>query len=257
MVNGRERLGSSIVPERPVPFARGFPMDWPMRPANFFQLDWLAHTRNFIQVWMPETVTAGESILLFILREVVSFHFSSPWRGLWVHTFEKPRTLFLQGRWRAIPEGVELSLNLTNLSSEVWENVNADVCVQLVAAPDFADFALERTFSISNRRLVPAAQPASRQTVTHEYKMGERATENFIAVGSRTPGYVVAQWWEGPPQVGGNCHPSIACVHAVPSYGRIEPGQTVLRSGRLYLMRGTVADAWKRYQKERIESGKA
>jgi hypothetical protein len=33
----------------------------------------------------------------------------------------------------------------------------------------------------------------------------------------------------------------------IPSFGRIEPGQTVLRSGRLYLMYGTVDDARARY----------
>ncbi len=33
----------------------------------------------------------------------------------------------------------------------------------------------------------------------------------------------------------------------IPSFGRIEPGQTVLRSGRLYLMCGTVDDARARY----------
>lgn len=241
--------------ERPVPFTAGFPMDWPIRPANFLQLDWLAHTRNFIHVWMPEAVTSGEFTPLFILREVASFHFSSPQKGLWVQTFEKPGTLFLQGRCRAIPEGVDLSLGLTNLSSQVWENVIADVCVQLVAAPDFVDFDVKRTFSISNGRLVPAAQPVSGQNLTHEYKMSKPATENFIAVASRTEGYVVAQWWEGMPHVCGNCHPSIACIHADPSYGRIEPGQTVLRSGRLYLMHGTVDDARARYQKERIKSG--
>jgi hypothetical protein len=47
--------------------------------------------------------------------------------------------------------------------------------------------------------------------------------------------------------VGGNCHPSIAYIHGDPSFGRIEPGQTVLRSGRLYLMYGTVDDARARY----------
>ena len=33
----------------------------------------------------------------------------------------------------------------------------------------------------------------------------------------------------------------------IPSFGRIEPGQTVIRSGRLYLMHGTVDDARTRY----------
>lgn len=33
----------------------------------------------------------------------------------------------------------------------------------------------------------------------------------------------------------------------IPSFGRIEPGQTVIRSGRLYLMHGTVDDARARY----------
>ena len=234
-----------------VPFEPGFPSDWPVRPANFLQFDWLAHTRNLIHLWLPEGVSTAGGCPLFILSEEVSFHFARPSADEWVLSFAKPGVIALRGACRNIEDGLALSLEVSNLSDEVWKSVRGGVCVQLAAAPDFVDAALERTFVAVDGRLVPASQPDSRDGLTHHYQPRPAPTENFIAVASRPDGYVVAQWWEGVPcGVGGNCQPSIACIHAPPAMGDLPPGGGATRSGRLYLMPGSVQDAYERFLRE-------
>lgn len=236
---------------RAVPFEPGFPTDWPVRPANSLQFDWLAHTRNFVHLWLPEGVSSDGDHLLFILSEEVSFHFAHPTADEWVLTFKKPGVIALRGSCRNIRDGVALSLEVSNLSDRVWESVQGGVCVQLACAPDFVDLRLERTVVVADGRLVPASQPASRSGPTHHYRPRTAPTENFIAVVSRPDGYVVAQWWEGAPSgVGGNCHPSMACIHAPPAFGQLRPGQSAARSGRLYMMPGRSEDAYERFLTE-------
>jgi len=245
--------------QRPIPFERGYHEDWQIRPANYIQLDWLAHMRNFIHIWLPEGVTTSNvDKPIFILREEVDFHFFRESPDYWVHTFEKPGVISLRSECLAIPDGVALALELTNLSPDDWEDVQGGVCVQLIAAPDFADCALERTFGVTDGRRIPPVQPDRSTPWSHHFRMRESSNDNFIAVASREPGYVVAQWWEGEPvNIGGNSDPSIACIHCQPGFGRIASGATKRREGRLYLMPGTIEDAYQRYRDEiqSMESG--
>lgn len=234
-------------PDRPM-FQRGFPTDWRIRPANMVQFDWQAHTRNMIHLWLPEGVGNPDGSLLFILSEEADFTFERLGEEHWAHTFEKPGSFGLRGECRAIADGVSMSLQITNLSDQRWESVAPGVCVQLAAAPDFADTTLQRTFTVSNDELVPMQQP-QRTGPTHHYGCSSPATENFIAVNSDPPGYVLAQWWEGGPvSVGGNCHPSMACIHSPPALGAIEPGESATCVGGLYFMPGDVGAALERYR---------
>ncbi|MAE59895.1 MAG: hypothetical protein CMJ49_00910 [Planctomycetaceae bacterium] len=231
-------------------FERGFPTDWRIRPANFVQFDWCAHTRNMVHLWLPEGVMTADERPLFILSEEADFAFKRVGDEHWVHTFTKPDTLGLHAEYCAIPDGVSISLEVTNLTDRTWPNVTAGVCAQLAAAPDFVDLALERTFAVSEGELVPMAQPV-REGLVHHYGSSATATENFIAVNSRKSGFVVAKWWEGEPVgVAGNCHGSIACIHAPPGYGALEPGKSAKRTGGLYFMPGDVEDALRRYRAE-------
>lgn len=234
-----------------VPFQTGWPTDWPIRPANYIQLDYFARTRNFIHIWLPEGLHSGVRKVLFILNEPVSFHFERIGEHHWAHTFEKPGTLSLRGEVRPIAEGIEMSLRVMNLSDEDWPDLQPALCVQLIAAPDFADTGLERTFGMAGRARVPAAQPADLGKPIKHFVLAEPVADNFIAVESRCGEFVVAQWWPGAPRVGGNCHGSIACIHAQPTFGPLAKGESTTRTGRLYLMAGSVEAAYSRYLAER------
>ena len=241
------------MPQDPIPFEPGFPGDWPVRPANSLQLDWRAHTRNFIHLWMPEGISTRSepAAPLFILNEVADYRFSRPQEGLWVQEFTKPGVLSLRGECRDIANGVSLSLRVTNFSGRPWEGVIGGVCVQLAAAPDFTDPDRERTFGTADGKLIRMGEPRGFQGLTQHFSPATAPTENFICVESREPGFVLAQWWEGDGRfVGGNCHRSITCIHAPPDFGDIGPGQSVERTGRLYLMLGSAADALERYKDE-------
>jgi len=237
-----------------VPFTPGFPLDWPVRPANYYQLDYFAHSRNFIHIWLPEGVNPGGTVkqALFILNEEVCYRFTKTAPDCWENSFTKPGSVALRGECRNLQDGLALSLELTNLSATDWPGTGAGVCVQLIAAPDFADTELTRTYSVTDGKLHRVGQPESREKLLHFYSAKIPPTDNFIAVESTQPGYVIAQWWDSPPvSIGGNCQGSIACIHAHPTFGPIPAGKSVRREGRLYLMPGTPQDAYDRYRKER------
>ena len=147
---------------------------------------------------------------------------------------------------------IGMSNRALKIMYNLFESVDGIACERVfAAAPDLADLALDRTFTVTDGQLTPMAQPDSRNGITSHYGPAGEATENLIIVASKRPGYVAAQWWEGAPtSVGGNCHPSIACIHAPPSFGTLEPGHSATRRGRLYLMPGTPEDAYQRYRND-------
>ena len=241
-----------------VPFARGFPTDWPIRPGNQIQLDWRATTRNVIYLWMPENVGRRNGKLLAILREEASYRFERIGEDRWRHVFEKPGVLRLEGLIEPIEDGIAMSLTLTNLSAEKWEEVGAGVCVQFHAAPDFRDPERGRTFYLSGgklRTLEHSAITTSGDGACRFYGAGRSpecppADASFIGIASVDGRHVAATWWEGAQGAGGNCHPATLCIHSNPGFGDIAAGVSVTRRGRLYLMPGTPADALARFRRD-------
>jgi len=243
-----------------VPFPRGFPSDWPVRPGNFIQLDWLAATRNHIHLWLPEGVSArGHGRLLMILREEADFRFERTGEDRWRHWFEKPGLLRLEGSVAPIEHGIEMGLALTNLSDEDWRDVTAGVCVQFHAAPDFYDPERRRTFYPSGGRLRTFEGPCSEGEGGRARFFGSGrdassphppADAGLIGIHSKDGRHVAATWWEGARHVGGNAHPATLCIHSDPVFGDIPAGASVSRRGRLYLMPGTPEDARERFQRD-------
>ena len=62
--------------------------------------------------------------------------------------------------------------------------------------------------------------------------------------------YVVGLWWQGGQQVWGNAHRATLCIHSDPTFQDIVPGESQIREGRLYLMRGTPEDALERFKRD-------
>ena len=185
------------------------------------------------------------------MNEDVDYHFATLSKGVWKNTFEKAGVIRIQGTCGEIRDGISMTLDLTNLSQHGYASVRANVCVQLAGAPDFTDVALERTFYAEDDQLKRFHAPAmDAQALTAGYGSGQ-TVENFIVVASRDAGFTIAPWWQGAASAGGNRHPSFACIHAPPVFGVIEPGQTVSRQGRLYLMPGHPEDAFHRFLSDR------
>ena len=233
------------------PFKRGFPDDFPIRPANLVQLDWMASTRNMINMWLPETIACeNHGMLLGILREEASYHFSQASDGSWTTSFEKLGVLTLEARITPVEEGVQLSLEIGNASRDVWEKVRACVCVQFHAAPDFYDPERKRTFYLSGGQLRTLEGPYRDPGF---YGPGQhpgypQADASFIGINSEDGRHVVALWWQEGQQVFGNAHRATLCVHTDPAFQDIAPGESAIREGRLYLMQGTQEDALRRFR---------
>jgi hypothetical protein len=213
-------------------------------------INWPYRGNNFIHVMMPEGVkgrreSEGHRSHLFNgWATAAGYGYRSLREDVWEHGFEEPGVLQLRGRWHPVEAGVELELELTNATEQAWHDVYPNVCVSLAAAPRFADPGLERTLYAAADGLKPVLRKSS-----YEW------AEGFIAVASQDGAATIAYGWQGEkpdkPHVG---DPALACVHANPHYGTLEPGQPVLRRGVIYTVIGTPADAYRRF---RMEQGKA
>jgi len=165
--------------------------------------------------------------------------------GEWENSFDEPGVLQFRGRCHPIEARMELELALTNDTKQVWHDVHANVCVSLATAPQFADPGLERTFYAAAEGLKPVVREG-----LYEWAHG------FIAVASEDGAATIAYGWpvqEKPdrPHVG---DPALACVHANPHYGTLEPGQPVVQRGVIYTLLGTPADAYQQFRMEQLQA---
>ena len=220
-------------------------------PSNQMLIHWPYRGNNYIHVMMPEGVGGRReseehrSHLFNGWRTATGFGYRSLGDGEWENSFDEPGVLQFRGRCHPIEARVELELALTNDTKQVWHDVSANVCVSLAAAPQFADPGLERTFYAAAEGL----KPVVREGVS-EWAHG------FIAVASEDGAATIAYGWPvqekpGRPHVG---DPALACVHANPHYGTLEPGQPVVQRGVIYTLLGTPADAYQQFRMEQLQA---
>ena len=215
-------------------------------PSNQMLLHWPYRGNNYIHVMMPESVKGrreSETDRCFLFHgwwKEADYHYRPLDDSAWEHTYHAPGVLHLRGRWERIDGGVALELELTNNSTEAWREVDANVCVSLAGAPQFADRPVERTF-------YPAADGMKRLIPKGTYEW----THGFIAVAAEDGGATIAYGWDtgGKPHVG---DPGLACLHANPHYGSIDSGQSVTHRAVIYTMPGTPEDAYRRFLDEAI-----
>jgi len=244
-----------------VPFARGFPTDYAIRPANIVQFDWHVVTRNILTLWMPEAIGAREpGRLLELLREDVSFVYDRTPEGWWRQSFEKPGIMRMAGVFQEIQDGVRLVLTIENLSDRDYRDVGATVCLRFSTAPDFYDLERKRTFYVSGGKVrtyedAPITEPEGGACRFYSPPKDYPADVSFIGIESKDGSHTAATWWQGAVGASGNCHPATHCIHSNPGFGDIAAGQSVTREGRLYMMPGTREDAWARCRKDRAEIG--
>ena len=248
-------------PSDRVPFVKGFPTDYPLRPCNQMQFDWWVVTRNILTIWMPEGIGAREpGRLLELLREDVSFVYDRTSEGWWRHGFTKPGVMRMEGVFEEIRDGVRLVLAIENLSDRDYRGVHATVCLRFPTAPDFYDLERERTFYVSGGQVRTFAEarlsgPENGACIFYGPLPEYPPDVSFIGIESKDGSHTAATWWQGAVGAGGNCHAATHCIHSNPGFGDIPSGRTVTREGRLYMMPGTREDAWARYQKDRAEIG--
>lgn len=246
---------SKSYPQDRVPFVKGFPTDYPIRPSNQMQFDWWVATRNILTLWMPEGIAAREGRLLQLLREDVSFIYDRTPEGWWRHTFTKPGVMKMKGIFEEIQDGVRLILTIENMSENDYNGVHATVCLRFPTAPDFYDLERARTFYMNDGKLrflheAQLSGPENGACIFYKPLKNHPPDASFIGIASKDGSHVCATWWQGAAGVSGNCHPATHCIHSNPGFGDIPPGKKVVREGRIYMMPGGPEDAWKRFMSD-------
>jgi hypothetical protein len=250
------------------------PASWlaPIRAAHLVQLDFYDGQRNFIHIWLPEgwfpqkgedeflrsPATRLGSAMCCVLDRTEDRRFFEE-EGTLVTTFEDSRVR-MRGEVSPIEDGVALSLSLTNLSDTPIGPSLANVCVQFAAAPSFADPLLERYFYVSGGTIVHVNRPYYNFEENHTWFFGTApdtrfphnppADYGFVGLASKDGEWVAGHGWDSSKKVWGNCHPSLACFHSDPEFGKVNPGQTLVSKGVLYIMRGSPEECSARYDRE-------
>ncbi|HUT73582.1 MAG TPA: hypothetical protein VM221_01955 [Armatimonadota bacterium] len=225
----------------------------PIRASHLIQLDYYTDTRNFIHMWLPESYGGS-----FLLARTEDRRFHTEGDTL-VTTFEMPDRFRLRGEVYPIEDGVGLRLAVTNVGSAELPAGPAGVCIQFAAAPSFADSALERYFYVAGGEIVFVKPPFANNenyvwfygtAPSPQFIHNPEPDYPFIGLASKDGRWAAGHAFDTARGIGGNCHPCISCLHAGPNFDAIEPGQTAVSEGVLYLMPGSAADCAARFERE-------
>jgi hypothetical protein len=72
--------------------------------------------------------------------------------------------------------------------------------------------------------------------------------EAILALQSREGGWILAQAWRQSQYFIVNVRDHYQCSEAPPSFGEMDPGQTVHARGKIYLFQGSLADLESKYR---------
>ena len=221
--------------DTPTGLRDGFVGDRRVRPANFFQLDIGAPNRNFIHIWLPEAVSCAGEKRWFTPRGETAGRWTSTEHGTRFEC-DLPGPLRMTSSVEEIAHGVELRIDLVNDTGRALDDVKAQSCVQLAAAPDFRDVELQRTLWHGGGQWRPfhvTSRPQEGRCVFYGHD-GE-ADLPLIVVESATGPFAAGLIFRGADSVSGNCGPSIACIHSTAPGRRLEAERTLTQDGRLFI----------------------
>jgi len=188
------------------------------------------------------------------------------WRELEAGAWETSATAEGELSYRAVltptDDTVEIRMSLTNLSDRVWDNSLAFNCFGAGGAPDLADHECVRHWVGWNgepRRLIEVPRQYSPRPAVALWSVeGAPPGEKIPFVGNfrATPPGVALEGWlaivarDSKRLVATASKPTLflfqnmeySCIHASPSFGRLEPGQTGEAVNRIYFVESTLED---------------
>lgn len=164
---------------------------------------------------------------------------------------------------------VDLDVSLTNRSSRGWTHSFAGHCINCGHAPSVADFECARHWARTGedfRRLIQLPRKYSGRPAVQLYSV-EGAPPGmqipFVESFDATPDVVLDGWLaiqsrDGDRLAAVVSKPSLflfqnmelGCIHSSPSFGPLQPGQTGFALTRIYLVRQTLDDWFRRMQLE-------
>jgi len=129
---------------------------------------------------------------------------------------------------------VDLEMSLTNRSESSLGGVVAILCASSRGASPFPESGHARTWVVSE------SGPARLDALPNDegdplYVYREDISEPLTVLRSMDGAWVLGHGFEESMASGGNASSNGVCVHSRPDFGSLEPGQTVRRSGFLYL----------------------
>lgn len=167
------------------------------------------------------------------------------------------------------PETVDIHISLTNRSVRYWDHSLAFTCFSCRDAPSIADFEGTRHWSRSGqqyRRLVELPRKFNPRPTIQAYSVEGAPPANhhsFIEGFQANPAVVLEDWLAIPTRAGNRLAAIVSkpalflfqnfefsCMHSGPSFGALAPGETGEALTRIYLVRSTLDDWYRRMRLE-------
>jgi hypothetical protein len=173
----------------------------------------------------------------------------------WGVSEERKRQIGLDfdGELQAREDCVEFRITARNPGEQPWEREHLSlVCCRSGSSPAFEDYNAERTFVCRGGEFIPVARLLDGRFADHRmcgFPVGEgdEGYERLSAKISRDGQWVLGVAVDRAGSLSFNFQRRVSCIHSNPRWGKLAPGQEVTIRGRVYLMRGTLADLYQRY----------
>ena len=175
------------------------------------------------------------------------------------HDGEAPRAV--NYRFSLVPgeDFVDLELAITNLDTQAWRGVMADICLMNVRAPHFYDEDYGRTFVLTQAGLSRVSdlmaaplRPFFRRSGASEGSLHfyrdaggfwtpseAEVAGNVVMTQSVDGKWTTAFGWRDICMIACNCDTAHGCVHSNPCVGDILSGRRATAAGRIYVARQT------------------
>ena len=154
---------------------------------------------------------------------------------------------------------IDFQLNVENRGDQVLGTLGTSMCLQRTAAPDYLDRDNQRTFLVSDRGFV-----SSRELIFHPQSLmfyaqvGSplelvdgaapcRLEESCLFVLSVDQRYVLCYGWRDATMVFMNRSGRVRCLHSEFRHQDLGPGQTFGAEGVLFVQKGGLEQAHKRF----------
>jgi hypothetical protein len=164
---------------------------------------------------------------------------------------KKERGVDFWGSVQVTRHGVAFTLSLKNLRDKPWKGGSL-VCFRAGNSAPWVDRDARRTYVRDQGRLVTVNKAVKGKFPPHRM-IWMRASDGLTARVSKDGKWVMAIATDMSPYHSFNFRRHMSCLHSNPGWGVMKPGQTKTTRGRVYIIKGTLEDVWRKYRADTRE----
>ena len=159
------------------------------------------------------------------------------------------------GEYAANGDHLDFSITGKNVGAEDWDRSRLSlVCLISGGASPFIDYEAQRTFIHRGSDFVTMNEVIGGEFAPHRMcgvsvrRDGKQPVSRLAAKVSLTGDRVLGLAVDRAGSLSFNFQKRTSCIHSNPAWPLLKPGQEATAHGRMYLIKGSLEDLWKRYR---------